>query len=80
METRSLNVIAAEIRRDWKQVYFGARPYLSAMASLDQITDNYEYDTGKSVVLYFLSNASQWRGETAKRIKTELKGLCKNVR
>jgi len=32
-------------------------------------------DNGKSVVLYFLSNASQWRGDKAKEIKKELKQM-----
>ena len=40
------------------------------------INDNYGVDSGKSIVLYFLSNASTWRGETAKRIKKELKSLA----
>lgn len=75
--TRPLYEIAREIRRDWKKVYFGAVPYLDAMATLDSIDDNYMFDSGKSVVLYFLSNASTWRGETAKRIKAELKAMSK---
>ena len=74
---RPLYEIAKEIRQDWgAKVYFGAKPYLSAMATLDKISDNYGADSGKSVVLYFLSNASTWRGETAKRIKAELKKIA----
>lgn len=75
--TRPLYEIANEIRKDWKNVYFGAVPYLDAMFSLDKITDNYGMDSAKSIVLYFLSNASSWRGDNAKRIKTELKAMCK---
>jgi len=75
--TRPLYVIASEIRKDWKKVYFGAVPYLDAMSTLDSIEDNYIMDSGKSIVLYFLSNASTWRGETAKRIKAELKAMSK---
>jgi hypothetical protein len=74
---RPLYQIAAEIRRDWKKVNYAAKPYLDAMGSLDTINDNYGYDSGKSVVLYFLSNAASWRGEVAKRIKAELKNMCK---
>lgn len=73
---RPLYEIAKEIRQDWKNVNFGAKPYLSAMATLDKISENYGADSGKSIVLYFLSNASTWRGETAKRIKAELKKLA----
>jgi hypothetical protein len=74
--TRSLSTIASEIRRDWTKVNFAAKPYLSAMAGLDTITDSYGYDDARSIVLYFLSNASSWRGENAKRIKAELKAMA----
>jgi len=75
--TRPLSEIAREIRRDWKQVNFGAAPYLQAMASLNAISDTYGLDDAKSIVIYFLANASTWRGETAKRIKAELKRMAK---
>lgn len=74
---RPLSIIAAEIRRDWKNVNYGAKPYLEAMASLSDIRDNYYHDTGKSVVLYFLANAGSWRGDVARRIKAELKEMSK---
>jgi hypothetical protein len=79
---RPLYVIAQEIRKDWKAtskngIYFGAVPYIDAMASLNKPSDNYGMDSGKSIILYFLSNASSWRGETAKRVKAELKAMCK---
>jgi hypothetical protein len=75
---RSLSTIASEIRKDWgSKVNFAAKPYLSAMAGLDSIDDQYGYDDARSIVLYFLSNASSWRGENAKRIKAELKALAK---
>ena len=76
MTTRPLYEIAREIKQDWTKVYFGAVPYLDAMSTLDSIEDNYIMDSGKSVVIYFLSNASTWRGETAKRIKAELKAMA----
>ena len=75
--TRPLHEIAREIRKDWKNVHFGAKPYLDAMVSLDSVNDNYGWDSGKTIVLYFLGNASTWRGETAKRIKAELKAMVK---
>lgn len=76
-QARSLATIAREIRRDWKKVYFGAVPYLDAMGSLDLITDKYGHDDARSIVIYFLGNSSSWRGETAKRIKAELKSMTK---
>lgn len=72
---RSLSTIAREIRSDWKKPYFGAVPYLDAMLTLDSVSDNYYYDSGRSIVAYFLANASTYRGETAKRIKLELKSI-----
>jgi len=75
---RPLYEIANDVYKDWKKVYFGAVPYLEAMSSLESINDNYGYDSGKSIVLYFLSNASTWRGEKAKAIKIELKSILKS--
>ena len=72
---RPLYTIAAEIRSDWKNVYFGAVPYLDAMGSLDSIKGNYGMDSAKSIVLYFLCNATSWRGDVARRIKAELKAM-----
>jgi hypothetical protein len=76
-EHRPLYLIADEINRDWTKPYFGAVPYLQAMSTLDSVHQHYIYDSGKSIVLYFLANAGTWRGETARRIKAELKALCK---
>ena len=74
--TRPLYEIAADIRKDWgAKVNFAAKPYLDAMASLTSVNDNYGWDSGKTIVLYFLGNASSWRGETAKAIKKELKSM-----
>lgn len=73
---RPLHAIAREIRQDWKKVNYAAEPYLSAMSQLDSITDMFYMDTAKSVVLYFLANASSWRGDTARRVKKELKQMA----
>ena len=77
---RPLFLIARDIRNDWQKPYFGAVPYLGAMASLDSIKDEYGLDPGTSIVAYFLSNATTWRGETARRIKAELNGMLKESR
>lgn len=75
---RNLNIIAQEIRKDWgAKINYAAKPYLDAMQQLESVNDSYGYDSGKSVVLYFLCNAQSWRGETAKRIKKELNAMCK---
>ena len=78
MATRTLSEIATEIKKDWgAKTYFGAKPYIDAMSTLNSINDIYGFDSGKSIVRYFLANASTWRGENAKRIKAELKNMLK---
>ncbi len=75
---RSIETIANEIRRDWGvKTNYAARPYLQAMYGLNSISDNYGCDSAKSIIAYFLSNASSWKGETAKRIKKELNAMIK---
>lgn len=69
----SLGQIAAIIRKNWLRVNYAANPYLDAMMHLDNIYDKYCYDDGKIVVLYFLANASAWRGDIARQVKAELK-------
>jgi hypothetical protein len=72
---RSISEIAADIEREWKNVNFGARPYLDAMKQLDSIGDMYYADDAKGIILYFLSNARSFTGERAKELKAELKAL-----
>jgi len=79
---RPLYEIAREIRKDWKAtskngIYFGAAPYLDAMASLTDKNSYFGCDSATSIVIHFLSNAATYRGETAKRIKAELKTIIK---
>ena len=75
--TRPLYQIAADIRKAWEKPYFGAVPYLEAMGSLSSINDNYFDDSARSIVMYFLANASTFRGEQAKALKAELKAMIK---
>ena len=75
-DVRPLYMIAAEIKEDWTRPYFGAVPYLEAMQSLVGVGDPYFAEDGRTQVIYFLSNAGTWRGDTARRIKAELKKLA----
>ena len=77
--TRSLSTIHREISNDWVKPFYGAVPYLDAMRHLDTMRDKYYYDDAQSVVVYFLANASTWRGEVARRIKAELKTMLKGA-
>jgi hypothetical protein len=74
---RPIHEVAREIRRTWgAKVNYAARPYLDAMMDLEKITDDYGADDGKSIIVYFLGNASSFRGEDAKRLKAELKAIA----
>jgi len=75
IEKRSIRSIALDIRKDWAKVNYAAKPYLDAMMELNSINDKYRFDNAKSIILYFLSNASSFRGERAKALKAELKAL-----
>ena len=74
---RTISQIASEIENSWTNVNYAARPYLDAMHTLSSIDDTFYFDSARGVVLYFLSNASTWRGDKAKAIKAELKAMLK---
>lgn len=69
---KSLRYIANIIRHDWKKVHYAAEHYLDAMKSLETLNDKYYYDSGASIVSYFLANAQGWRGPVAREVKKEL--------
>lgn len=73
---RLIRDIAREIFKLWPNCYFGARPYLMAMMSLERIGDHYGADDAKGIIAYFLSNAQTWRGADARRLKAELKAIA----
>ena len=75
--TRPLREIAREIRKDWPQPYVGAVPSLEAMSTPDNVDDPDFTESARTQVMYFLANAGTWRGETARRVKAELKGILK---
>ena len=54
-----------------------ARPYAVALLSLASLDGQYGFDDGRSIARYFLSNASSWRGDSAKECKALLKEMLK---
>lgn len=86
-QKRTFSDIAAEVLNLWKAKYskklpaslIGAVPYLQAMLSCLTTDKNalYGCETLETIVLYFLANATFWRGEDAKRIKVELQEMIK---
>lgn len=85
MPKRTVSDIAREIFSLWRPVDPGARPYLEAMLSMDYssfihpdspTTERmYGAEPARDVVERFLSNASTFRGEDARRVKLELRQL-----
>ena len=73
LPTRSLGAIMRLVRKDWTSPYFGAVPYIDALAQLEDIDEWYLAETGRQLVPYFLANAGTWRGPTARAVKSELK-------
>lgn len=76
-EKRTFRAIALEIKSDWKKPYFGAVPYIDAMLELDTTDPKapYYFEDADMQVRGFLANAATWRGDTAKKIKKELKDM-----
>lgn len=72
---QTISTIAREISREWKNINYAAKPYLEAMRSLDSASDSFGYDSAKSIVAYFLANASGYRGDAAKANKAALKAI-----
>jgi hypothetical protein len=72
LTTKTIKELANVISRDWKNVNYGAVPYLQAMFTLNSVRDYYYADEGSGIVAYFLANANSWRGEVAKAVKKEL--------
>ncbi len=75
---RKIYQIAQDIKNTWKAqskngIYFGAVPYLDAMLTLEDKNSTYGMDSADSIIRYFLANASTFKGEQAKALKTELK-------
>ena len=78
--TRTLADIAAEIRGDYTaRSNYAALPYLDALSQLHtaDLDTGYYADDNRTLVLYLLSNLTGWRGDTARRVKAELKAMLK---
>lgn len=75
---RPICFIAKDIKKEWgSKIYFGAKPYLEAMEFLSNKDDKYGFDNADTILRYFLSNASSFRGESARRLKEEIKNILK---
>jgi len=76
---RPIFEIAKDIQNEWgDKVNYAASPYLEAMRFLSLTTDKYGCDSGTEILAYFLSNASSFRGEKARQLKSEIRDLLEN--
>ena len=74
----TITEIAETIVETWQpKVHPYAAPYLKAMLRIEDIHEMYFSDDAYGIVLYFLSNAQSYRGDTARLVKAELKARCK---
>lgn len=77
--SRPLAAVAAEIVKDYevkgKPVYFAAKPYVDAMRYMPttDLGGKFYEDDAEGIVIRLLGNLTTWRGETATRVKSELK-------
>ena len=76
-EARPLWLIASDIRQHWAKPGLPALPYLFALRHLSSPDEMYGQDSALSIVAYFLSNATTWRGDHARRLKAELREILK---
>lgn len=76
--SRPIFQIAKDIKTEWgSKIYFGAVPYLEAMQFIANKNDKYGCDNVESILTYFLSNSSTFRGERAIELKEEIKNIIK---
>lgn len=76
-ELVTVSEIAYAISKDWQNISLYAKDYLNAMKEITDIDGAYYADSAKSVVMYFLANASSYRGENARTYKALLKEMIK---
>lgn len=72
---RPIYEIAQEIYKEWPTVNVAAAPYLEAMTTMNQITETFGVESCSDILDHFLVSAATWRGESARRIKAELKKM-----
>jgi len=71
LSSKTINEIGFLIERSWINPFYGAIPYMKAMQRI--VNGAFYQDDEETIILYFLSNARTWKGETAREVKKELK-------
>jgi hypothetical protein len=74
---RPIGTIATVIVSDWQNVSPAAVPYVTAMLMLESLDDRYGHDGADDIVMRFLTNATDWRGDVARAVKAELRAMLR---
>jgi hypothetical protein len=76
---RKLLEVPAEVKANWANITnHAAQSALAEMATMGLITEPYHLDrSGHGVVGSFLQNSHGWHGPVARRVKAELRAMCK---
>ena len=75
LSTMSIKEIAKFIINDWSKTDRVPKAYLEPMLTIETLDGMYYADTASSVVAYFLSSASGWKGFNARVTKKYLKKI-----
>lgn len=70
-----MDSIARAKHKYWRNMFPYLVPYAHAMLTLNTVNDKYILDSGYEIVCRFIANAATWKGETARRIKAELRKM-----
>jgi hypothetical protein len=80
LSVMSIKEIAQFIIEDWSKQGPVPKTYLEPMLEIETLDEMYGADTATSVVAYFLSSASRWKGDIARVTKKHLENLLKQHR
>lgn len=69
-----------EIKINWEFPSGYAIPYIDALCRLGDWNSHYVHEHAFGIAARFLVNASTWKGDVAKRVKSELKKILKEAK
>jgi hypothetical protein len=76
----TLDQIAEIIYEDWGED-MGSRsiPHVEGVSNFESVDEWINHESGASMVAYFLSNAKEWKGVVAVKVKKHLQTLLDNI-
>lgn len=73
-----VSLIRRDLQTQKKPVPFDAAPYLSALGTMNNLSDHYGVETGAQILPYLLSNLQTYKGPIARLVKAELNTRLKD--